>query len=99
MAQDNILLARFIRSNYLLMLVIPADILTQYNAILVKRAVPASRHADYKKWPRNHLDFSSKYPVPDSKSDRVRLFILSTVTLFNKKEDGRLPSSYQIILP
>jgi hypothetical protein len=83
-------LACFIRSNYLLMLVIPADILAQYNAILVKRAVPASRHADYKKWLRYYLDFSGKYPVPDSKSDRVCLFIPSTVTLFNKKRGRQI---------
>jgi Phage integrase, N-terminal SAM-like domain len=40
-----------------------------------KRAVPASGQAAYKKWIRYYLDFCSKYPVPDSKSERVRLFI------------------------
>ena len=30
--------------------------------------------AEYKKWLRYYLDFCHKYPVPDSKSERVRLF-------------------------
>src|SRR3990172_3016262 len=47
----------------------------QFFAVLKKRAVPVSRHADYKKWLRYYLDFRSKYPLPDSKSEQVRLFI------------------------
>ncbi|KAF0184024.1 MAG: integron integrase [Nitrospirae bacterium] len=37
--------------------------------------MPVSRHADYKKWLRYYLDFRSKYSLPDSKSEHVRLFI------------------------
>jgi integrase len=54
---------------------IPADILLQYSAVLKKRSVPASRHADYRKWLLYYLDFRNKYPLPDSRSEHVRLFI------------------------
>jgi integron integrase len=54
---------------------IPSDILTQFEAVLKKRTVPVSRHADYMKWLRYYLDFRSKYTLPDSKSEHVRLFI------------------------
>jgi hypothetical protein len=58
------------------MQMIPADILEQYSAVLKKRAVPAFRHADYRKWLRYFLDFRSKYPLPEARSEQVRLFIL-----------------------
>jgi hypothetical protein len=54
---------------------IPDDMLAQYEAVLKTRAVPASRHAEYRKWLRYYLDFRSKYPLPDSKSGQVRAFI------------------------
>lgn len=57
------------------MLNIPDKILVRYEAILKKKVMDVSRHADYKKWLRYYLDFCSKHPVPDSKSERVRLFI------------------------
>ena len=37
--------------------------------------MPVYRHADYRKWLRYYLDFRSKYTLPDSKSEHVRLFI------------------------
>ena len=55
---------------------IPADILEPYTAVLNKRAVPVSCHADYRKWLRYFLDFQNKYPLPEPKSEQVRLFIL-----------------------
>ncbi len=57
------------------MLNIPDNIMAQYEAILNKKVLAVSRHADYKKWLRYYLDYCSKYPVPDTKSERVRLFI------------------------
>ena len=57
------------------MLPIPTDILAHYEAVLKKRKVPVSLHADYRKWLRYYLDFRSKYPSPDSKSEQVRLFV------------------------
>ncbi len=47
----------------------------QFESVLKKRAVPISRHADYRKWLRYYLDFRGKYTLPDSKSEHVRLFI------------------------
>jgi len=37
--------------------------------------MPVARYADYRKWLRYYLDFRSTYPLPDSKSEQVRLFI------------------------
>lgn len=54
---------------------IPDDIQGRYLLVLEKRAVPVSRHADYKKWLRYFFDFREKYPLPDSRSDQVRMFI------------------------
>ena len=42
---------------------IPSDILTQYEAVLKKRAVPVSRYRDYRKWLLYYLDFREKYPL------------------------------------
>ena len=50
------------------MQLIPDDILAHYEAALKTRAVPVSRHAEYRKWLRYYLDFRSKYPLPDSKT-------------------------------
>ncbi|MEW6714380.1 MAG: phage integrase N-terminal SAM-like domain-containing protein [Nitrospirota bacterium] len=41
----------------------------------MKKVKPVSRHADYKKWLLYYLDFKSKYRLPDSKSEHVRLFV------------------------
>jgi len=54
---------------------IPSVILTRFEDVLKKRAVPVDRHTDYKKWLRYYLDFKSKYSLPDSRSEHVRLFI------------------------
>lgn len=54
---------------------IPSDILAQFSTVLEKRAIPASRHADYIKWLRYYLDFRSKYTLPDSRSEHVRMFV------------------------
>jgi hypothetical protein len=54
---------------------VPVSNLTRFDAILEKRAVDPIQHADYKKWLRYFLDFCAKYPVPEAKSDQVRLFI------------------------
>ena len=57
------------------MLPIPADIAAPYEAVLKLRTIPVSRYADYRKWLRYYLDFRGKYPLPDSRSEHVRLFI------------------------
>ncbi len=57
------------------MQLIPSDIWATYSAVLKKRVIPVTRHADYMKWLRYYLDFRSKYTLPDSKSEHVRLFV------------------------
>ncbi|HJY82045.1 MAG TPA: integron integrase [Candidatus Binatia bacterium] len=49
--------------------------MAQYNAALVKGAVLPSHHASYRKWLRYYLDFCAKYELPDSRPERVRLFL------------------------
>ena len=56
------------------MFAIPNAVMNQYDAVLRTRAVPISQRSDYKKWLRFFYDFCAKYPVPDSTSERVRLF-------------------------
>src|SRR3990172_2146376 len=51
------------------------DILTQFDAVMKKKAVPFSVRPEYRKWLRYYLDFRAKYQLPDSKSEHVRLFI------------------------
>jgi len=65
------------------MITIPNEVFTKYIAYLNKTGVPASSYAEYKKWLRYYLDFCDKYPVPESKSERVRLF---TDKLQDKKQ-------------
>jgi integron integrase len=57
------------------LLPVPIPILKNFDAILEKRSVALDHRADYKKWLRYFLDFRSKYPVPETRSDQVRLFI------------------------
>ena len=56
------------------MLLIPNTVFTKYVAHLKKREIPVDLFAEYKKWLRYFLDFCDKYPVPEDKSERVRLF-------------------------
>ncbi len=53
---------------------IPQDVLAQFDAILEQRNIPAASRSDYRKWLRYFLDFRSKYPLPDSRTDQVRMF-------------------------
>ncbi len=57
------------------MLPIPNNILTKFEAILEKRRIAVERRFEFKKWLGYFLDFCSKYPDPDTRSDRVGLFI------------------------
>jgi len=54
---------------------IPADVLERFSVVLKKGAVPISSHAEYRKWLRYFLDFGNKYPLPESRSEQVRLFV------------------------
>ncbi len=57
------------------MLPIPENISARYNNALKQRAIPQPFHAHYRKWLRYYIDFCGKYPPPEAKSERVRLFI------------------------
>lgn len=53
---------------------IPALLLTRFLSHLKQSMVPESSHAEYLQWLRYYLHFCRNFPVPDSKSERVRLF-------------------------
>src|SRR5262245_45553356 len=57
------------------MLDILADILSQYAAVLAQHSVPPSHQGYYKKWLRYYLDFCATRNLPDSRQERVRLFL------------------------
>ena len=57
------------------MVPIPKHILVQFNNVLRQRAVAESLHIHYRKWLRYFPDFCERYPPPEAKSERVRLFI------------------------
>ena len=57
------------------MLPIPQNDVTQFNKALLQSAVPEPFHVHYRKWLRYFLDFCTKYPPPDAKSEQIRLFI------------------------
>lgn len=56
------------------MILIPKDVFDDYAKYLAQKNVTAVVQTEYKKWLRYYLDFCDKYPLPDSKSERVRLF-------------------------
>jgi integron integrase len=57
------------------MLPIQDNILGRFNNVLKQRKIHESFHVYYRKWLRYYLDFCSKYPPPEDKSERVRYFI------------------------
>jgi len=56
------------------MLLIPNAVFAEYVTYLNYKKIPESRFADYKKWLRYYLDYSDKYPLPHTPSERIRLF-------------------------
>jgi len=58
------------------MLPIPEDILIPFDAVLMKKAVSQQLQQDYRKWLQYFLDYRTKYPPPESRSEQVRLFVL-----------------------
>jgi hypothetical protein len=57
------------------MLDISATILAQYAAVLARRSIPPPHHGYYRKWLRYYLDFCATRNLPDSRQERVQLFI------------------------
>lgn len=56
------------------MLIIPNADFDKFIEFLSEKGFSADVLTEYKKWLRYYLDFCDKYPVPDSKSERVRMF-------------------------
>lgn len=56
------------------MLPIPNAIFSDFTEFLCNKGLSGDVLTEYKKWLRYYLDFCDKYPVPDSKPERVRLF-------------------------
>jgi hypothetical protein len=54
---------------------VPDAVMTQYQTVLQRKVADVSQHGNYKKWLRYFWDFCAKYPLPESRSERVRLFI------------------------
>jgi integron integrase len=73
--EDNIQFSDYFHKGGLNMQSIPDDILLHFDTLLVQKSVPSALHDDYRKWLRYYLDFSTKYRLPDEKSEKVRLFI------------------------
>jgi len=57
------------------MLPIPGNVLERFNDVLTQREVHKPSHLYYRKWLRYFLDFRTKYPPPEDKSEQVRSFI------------------------
>jgi integron integrase len=53
----------------------PKTLLPQYLKLLEKRGVSAANFAECIKWSRYFLDYCTKYPVPGSQAEQVRLFV------------------------
>ena len=97
------------------MLLIPNSVLDDFIWFLGEKGFSADLFAEYKKWLRYYLDFCDKYPVPDSKAERVRLFAekleekkqpekqreraAHAVSLYFEMQRGKGRSSSQAVLP
>lgn len=57
------------------MLHVPHELLYRYGSFLGKQGIPATHQADYRKWLRYFMDFCDKYSVPESRQERLRMFI------------------------
>jgi len=79
------------------MLTIPNAVFMEYISHLKTRGIPAERFPGYKKWLRYYLDFCDKYPVPSSRSERVRLFC-EKLGQKNQSEEQRKQAAHAVSL-
>ena len=77
------------------MFLVPDAVFIEYFAHLNKRKLPGACCEEYKKWLHLYLDFCGKYPVPEAKSQRVRLF---TDNLQDKSREQRNRAAHAISL-
>jgi hypothetical protein len=64
----------FLHRRYCSIQPVPISILNSFETILEDRRIPTAQRANYRKWLRYFWDFCAKYPVPEARSDQVRLF-------------------------
>ena len=57
------------------MIVIPPDVLAQFESTLTKKSVPNQLRNYYKKWLWYYLDFCQKYSHPPSTKESLQEFI------------------------
>lgn len=55
---------------------IPPEIMTQYDASLIKKAIPLPAHISYRKWLRYYLDFCRKYHHEPEKKENFAPFAI-----------------------
>src|SRR5215813_8893825 len=79
------------------MLDIPANILAQYAAVLAQRSVPPPHQGYYRKWLRYYLDFCATRDLPDSRPERVRLF-LAKLQEKNQTPDQQKQAAHAVAL-
>ena len=79
------------------MLKVPYDIWSHYEAVLKAKVKDSSRHDDFRKWLRYFWDFRNKYPLPESHSEQVRLFI-EKLRQKNQQPDQLRQATYAVSL-
>ena len=76
---------------------IPLEIKTRFDALLVKKQIPAQRHNYYRKWLRYYLDFCRKYHHSALKEESPPHFIKKLQDK-NKTQEQRKQASHAISL-
>ena len=76
---------------------IPLEIKTRFDALLVKKQIPAQRHNYYRKWLRYYLDFCRKYHHSALKEESLPLFIKKLQDK-NQTQEQRKQASHAISL-
>ncbi|MFQ5544313.1 MAG: integron integrase [Nitrospiria bacterium] len=74
------------------MLTIPSEVKPQFDAILIKKAIPQHYRYHYKKWLRYYLDFCQKYHHPDSSKESLAPFLNKLQEKRQTKEQQRQAS-------
>ena len=77
------------------MLKIPSQILSLYDVLLAKTAVPVRSHFLYKKWLRYYLDFCHKYHFEPSTRQNISLF-LNNLEEKNQNEQQKKQAAHAI---
>jgi integron integrase len=93
----SIILFAFIKVKGFDMLPVPNEVFDRYFAYLTKRGIIDVHLGQYQKWLQYYLDFCDKYPVPDTNSERVRLYC-EKLRDKNQSESQREQAAYAVSL-